>query len=36
MEKPKCLNGHAANSDGNCFDSTCVYSVANKNKGPSR
>jgi hypothetical protein len=29
---PKCPNGHAANSNGNCFVDGCVYSNANRHK----
>lgn len=26
----KCPNGHSANSNGNCFDSGCVYRNDNR------
>ena len=29
----ECLNGHAANSNGNCFDSGCVYRNDNRHTG---
>lgn len=29
---PKCPNGHAVNSNGNCFVDGCVYSNANRHE----
>ena len=29
----KCPNGHKANSNGNCFDSGCVYRNDNRHTG---
>lgn len=27
----ECLNGHNANSDGQCSNSSCVYRASNRN-----
>lgn len=35
-ERPKCVNGHAANSDGNCSVASCPYRIAEKHKGIGR
>lgn len=36
MSQNTCLNGHAANSNGNCFVEGCVYANANRHKAVGR
>ncbi len=36
MADQTCLNGHAANSNGNCFNESCPYANSKRHDGSTQ